>query len=178
MRIECSEIHDEAAYREMVNASVSYKELINNPGKKVKDRFRELKTYIAVCASLLLLLVIMGIMWGFETLSVAGITLMAVCIIISSYFLYHLNAFLKTIMEDKGQKVLIVDEDGIEVEKTGAQSVRLNWDNIAFMKVLKHTVVFIPKDQESRVMITAELKYRDPILNFMKENDIETKIIE
>ena len=75
MRININEKGSEAFYREVVNAAVQYRALMKQPDRKLKDNFKGLKVYGAICGVLFILCALMGIFWGFDALIIAALVI-------------------------------------------------------------------------------------------------------
>ena len=77
MTIEIREKGSKDFYEETVNVISQYRGLIKKPEMKLRDRFKTLKIYIILCAALVVMLALMGIFWGMDTLTLVGIVFLA-----------------------------------------------------------------------------------------------------
>ena len=64
MRIEIKEKGTPEFYKEVVDVSAQYLRLMKKPESKLKDTFKMLKGYIALCTVFLALVLITGFAWG------------------------------------------------------------------------------------------------------------------
>ena len=78
MTIEIREKGSKDFYEETVNVISQYRGLIKKPEMKLRDRFKTLKIYIILCAALVVMLALMGIFWGMDTLTLVGIVFLAI----------------------------------------------------------------------------------------------------
>lgn len=79
MRIEIKEKGTPEFYKEVVDVSAQYLRLMKKPESKLKDTFKMLKGYIALCTVFLALVLITGFAWGLDALTlVVAVVVLAV----------------------------------------------------------------------------------------------------
>lgn len=176
MTIEIKEKGTKEFYEEVVNVTSQYKKLINNPGMNLRNNFRSLRQYIVVCAFFLIALIVMGIMWGMDTMSVVGIVLMVIVIALCGFLLFNMRSMVGKYLADERTSVVTLDENGVELEKEGSQVVRLAWDSVAFVRVFKESVCFVSKDVAGLVLAINK-GYQQQILDYLRTNEQSVKVI-
>ena len=177
MRIEIREQGTPAFYKEVVCAMAQYMRIAKKPERKLEDTFKLLKIYIAVCGVFLVLIVLMGIFWGADGLTVLTVTILLAAIFLSAVQLNRLNQLYKSLEEDEHLSILTLDEQGVELNKEGSQLVRIAWDNVAFLRVFKESLCFFSKDVRG-IIIAVSRKYEDQIFDYLSHNNVEIKIIK
>ena len=175
MQIRVTERGSESFYRELVNIMSQYRKILQKPEGKLLDMFKVVKTYIGIAIAFLVLLVLMAIFWGGDLLTYVAIFMMVAIIAYSIYLLYNLNALYKTYMNDSGDSILTLDEDGIELDKENSTKVRLSWDKIAFARVYNESITFIPKNITTYIICITR-KYEDEIVKYLVENKSDFRI--
>jgi len=176
MRISINEKGSEAFYREVVNAAVQYRALMKQPDRKLKDYFKGLKVYGAICGVLFVLCALMGIFWGFDALIIAALVISFLALFASVRYYMSMKKMLDAYLADERTSVLVLDEAGIELDKEDGQVLRMAWGNVAFVRTFEESVCFI-SDQPIGFMISCLRKYQPEIYAYLKENQIELKII-
>ena len=59
-----------------------------------------------------------------------------------------------------------------EIEKTGAQAVRLAWDNVAFVRKFEEAICFFSKEV-TRIVIAVPAEHEQEIYDYMDDNSID-----
>ena len=177
MRIEVKEKGTKEFYEEVVNASSQYRSLIKNPDAKLRNTIKSFKIDLILCAVFLILLVVIGALWGFDTLTVIGIVLLVVVAIFCGAFLNNMNKAVKRYLEDQCTSVVTLDESGVELSKEGSNVIRLAWDNVAFVRVFKESVCFLSKDMTS-IMLAVNIAHKQEILDYIRTSNVPVQIIE
>ncbi len=177
MRIEIKGGRTRAFCQQAVNVFHQYPNLMKHPQGKLKNYFRSLQRYVTICTALLVILGAMCIFWGPDALTITAMVLMALLIVLSSAFLFRLNQLCRQMMEDHRRTVLTLDEEGVELEKEGAQRVRLAWSAIAFVRVFSEALCFIPGDSTGLVMAVSR-DYQEEILAYLREHNPDLPVIQ
>ena len=89
LRIEVKEKGTRAFYKEVVSVTYQYLRLMKKPERKLRDSFKELTVYIAICAVFLALLAVMGFAWGFD-----GLTIIAMAVMLAGLIIVPVVSFL------------------------------------------------------------------------------------
>ena len=62
---------------------------------------------------------------------------------------------------------------GAAVEKDGKETVRIRWKDVAFVRKFKETIGIIASDEKG--IITANRRYEEEIMKFLRENVPEVR---
>lgn len=173
MRIEMQGQGSESFYKEVVSIAAQYKSLMNRPQAPLPDIFTQLKRYIAICAALTVFLGIIAVMYGLDTIGIIALVLNAALIVFCVYRMISLNRFLDEIRSDRRKTVLVLDMSGAAVEKDGKETVRIRWKDVAFVRKFKETIGIIASDEKG--IITANRRYEEEIMKFLRENVPEVR---
>ena len=146
------------------------------PDMKLRNQFRLLKLYIIICAVFLAALVLMGAFWGVDTMMIVGIVLMVIVIAFCWAFLKNMNLMVNRYLADQSMSILTLDDAGIELNKEGAQLIRLAWDNVAFVRVFQESVCFFAKGVRGLV-IGVNRSREQEVLEYLSSNKINVRII-
>ena len=175
MKIEINEKGSEAFYKEVVNISGQYRYLLQNRNYKLKDYFKQFTRLLIAGSIVLVLLIIMCLAWGFRTLDYVVIAFLALTMLMCAFYVLSLNRYLKTLMTEAGEASVTLDEDGIELNKKGAQVFRNSWSNTECVVAGKEAVAFLPK-MKTGMIICIEKKFEEAILGWLKENRAEIEV--
>lgn len=175
MRIEMEGRGSDSFYKEVINVASEYRNIINKPESPLTDTFVQMRRNIIICAVLSVFLGGLTVMYGGSTLSVVALVLNAVLIVFSVARLIGMNRSLAEMRSDNRKTALILDENGVAVEKDGTETVRIAWDNVAFVKKFPESIGFFASAGAG--VITANRRYEKEILKFMKENKPLKRII-
>ena len=173
MRIEMQGQGSESFYKEVVSIAAQYKSLMNRPQAPLPDIVTQLKLYIAICAALTVCLVIITVMYGADTIGIIALVLNAALIVFCVYRMISLNRFLDEIRSDRRKTVLVLDMSGAAVEKDGKETGRIRWKDVAFVRKFKETIGIIASDEKG--IITANRRYEEEIMKFLRENVPEVR---
>ncbi len=123
-----------------------------------------------------LLLVIMGIAWGFSALDYALIAVLALTGVLCGLYLANLHKMLKSFLQDDRHSVITLDVQGVELEKEGSQTVRLAWSNVGFVRLFSHAFCFFPADS-SGFLISVDRRYEWELLEYLTANHPDLRIV-
>ncbi len=177
MRIEIREPGSEAFYRETVNAACQYRALLKKPTRRLKDMFQSLRGNIILCGALLILMSALTALDGWDALRSAALVLLAVDVAFSALYLRNLRQMLRTLMNDRRSSVLTLDDEGVELDKEGAQRIRAAWDNVAFARVFRESICFVTKDGGGFVLSVSR-RYEKELLAYLRDQRSGLTIIE
>ena len=176
MVIDIKEKGTREFYEELVNITSQYRSLIKKPDMKLRNQFRLLKLYIIICAVFLAALVLMGAFWGVDTMMIVGIVLMVIVIAFCWAFLKNMNLMVNRYLADQSTSILTLDENGVELDKGGSGTVRLAWENVAFVRAFDESVVFLAKDVMGFV-IGINRGHKQEILGYLKDSGTSVTVL-
>lgn len=100
------------------------------------------------------------------------------------FFIYILWGFIriewmiKEGNKTKGKRVITIDKEGITATVSGLnQSLSTKWDSIDYLLIGPNTLIFLPKNKEI-IPISLSIIYKDEVLEGLKKEKVEIKIIE
>ncbi len=179
LKIVVTEPGSEAFYRELVNIMAQYRQLLKKPERKLRDMFKSFRSNMIamiVIAAIALLVCVLSFMW--QDLTASSIVLLAMALALIFLYAYNLknyNKAVKRFIDEHRVTTVTLDAQGIE-NKTDRQTVRLAWDNVAFVRVFKESVGFLSSNGAGMVM-TIDRKYESTILDWMKANKPAVRIV-
>lgn len=176
MKIEIKEKGSEAFYRETVNVMSQYRALIKNPEGKLRDNFKLLRSYLVICGILLAILAVMAAVWRADGTMIAAMVLLAAAAVLSAMYLANLQKLLKALMEASPGSTLLLDGEGVELDKPGSQVVRLAWDNVLFVRVFQESVCFAAKNSTGFI-ISVDRRYESEVVGWLESNKTGVALI-
>ena len=177
MRIEVKEKASKEFYEEVVNAMTQYRKLLKNPAAKLTNNFKTYRTSLLVLGVLFVLDLVMGFMWTFDTLTTVSLVVVALAALLCFVYLNNMNKLVNNYLSDTRTSVVTLDENGVELNKTGSQVVRLGWDNVAFVRAFKESTCFVAKDLAGLVIAVNNL-HKDELLGYIRDNNIDVRVVE
>lgn len=172
MRIEINGGGSDAYYREICNVMFEAKRYKKKPNKKYVDTVKRTKRLMIVMAVVEVLYIAMGVAWGFDPIMYVLIGILGFLIVIYIFMYRNMMRYYRTLIAEKGSSVFTLDERGVELERIGSQTVRLAWDNIAFVRVFRSSMLFFSK-AEPMVVIALDDAHMGPVVEYLKEHDFE-----
>ena len=176
MTIEVKEKGTKQFYKEVVNIMTQYRQLLYRPEDKLKDNFTR---YIFLTAAMVLLFamnVYGGITGSFNATKILVAVFSAVAAAATLMVLFRMMKTVNGFLADDRPSVVTLDENGVGIEKTGSQAVRLAWDNVAFVRTFAESTTFFSKDL-SGIVLSVMNTYRKEIQDYIKDNGIDVKVI-
>ena len=177
MTIEINEKGSKAFYTEIVNVLAQYRFILRKQNYKLKDYFKQYKKLAAAGLIILVILALMMIFWGANTLDIVAASVLSLTVIICFFYLISLNRILKSLLNDSRSSVLTLDENGVELQKGDSQTVRIGWRNIAVIAAYKESLNFISADQTG-IVISVDRRYASDIIGWLKDKQIQVEILE
>lgn len=177
MTIEIKEKGSRKFYKEVVNIVTQYRQLLYAPGEKLKDNFAHYIFMTIAMAAIFLIFLIGGIRGSFNTMGILAMVFAAVAAVATLIFLFRMNKMVNEYLADDRPSVVTLDEDGVEIAKAGAQTVRLAWDNVAFVRSFKESTSFFSRDL-SGIVLSVTNDYKKEIMDFVKNSGLDIKVVK
>lgn len=177
MTIEIKEKGTRSFYREVVNILTQYRQLLYAPGEKLRDNFMRTIMLTLAMAAILVMFLYGGITQGFSTSKVLAMVFSGLATVTTLIYLFRLEKMVNGYLADDHPSVVTIDESGVGIEKVGSQNVRLAWENVAFVRSFKESTSFFSGDL-SGIVLSVTNDYRKEILNYIKNNGIDVKVIK
>ena len=164
-----------AQAKEIVNILLQSNKIKNNPDRKITDYFKFLPCSIVFCVLILILCYLeLNIKESFLIHSLAGLTLIT---LIFGVYLYIFTLHLYRNLFKNNKKIkLTIDEEGLDYNEEENKKIKLTWKTIAFVRIFKECICFFNNDYPVMV-IFAEIKYAEEILNIINDNKIDVRVI-
>ena len=176
MTIEVKEKGSRQFYKEVVNILTQYRQLLYRPEDKLRDNFTR---YILLTIAMVLICAMSiygGINSSFNAMKILTAVFAGVAAAATAVILVRMNKTVDDYLADDRPSVVTLDENGVEIEKTGAQAVRLAWDNVAFVRTFVESTSFFSKDL-SGIVLSVDNNYRKEIMDYIKSNNIDVKVV-
>ena len=125
---------------------------------------------------LAVLIAAMNIAWGWDTLGTVALVALIIVAIFSAALWKRLNGLQKNMMDDPRTSVFTMDEKGVELNKGDSQTVRMSWDNLAFVRIFDESISFFTKDGMGFI-ITVNRRYAKEILEYLQAERPDVKIV-
>ncbi len=176
MRIEIKEKGSRQFYKETVNVLSQYRQLLYKPEDKLRDNFTRYIFLTIAMALFFLINLYGGITGGFRAMNTLACVFAAGAAVATFLVLIRMRKMVDGYIADDRPSVVTLDENGVEIEKTGSQAIRLAWDNVAFVRSFAESTCFFSKDL-SGIVLSVNNNYRKEMLDYIKNNGIEVKVV-
>lgn len=176
MTIEIKEKGTRQFYKEVVNILTQYRQLLYRPEDKLKNNFTRY-IFLTIAMVLICLMSIYGGITGSFTVTKILTAVFAGVASAATVVIYlRMNRMVNGYLADDRPSVVTLDENGVGIEKTGAETVRLAWDNVAFVRSFAESTSFFSKDL-SGIVLSVTNDHRKEIMDYIKTNNIEVKVV-
>ncbi len=176
MTIEVKEKGSRQFYKEVVNIVTQYRQLLYRPEDKLRDNFTRYILLTIAMALICAMSIYGGINSSFNAMKILTAVFAGVAAAATAVILVRMNKTVDDYLADDRPSVVTLDENGVEIEKTGAQAVRLAWDNVAFVRTFVESTSFFSKDLSGTVL-SVNNNYRKEIMDYIKSNNIDVKVV-
>ncbi|MBP5225733.1 MAG: hypothetical protein J6Z38_09190 [Lachnospiraceae bacterium] len=176
MVIEIREKGSEAFYTETMNATYQYRDLLKDPERKLRNIYKQLLIYLILCTVFAVLLIVFGILWGFDALMIVAASMMVILLIFCIRYYYAMIVLKNRMRDDRRTSIVTLDESGVELNKEDQQVVRIGWENVAFVRAFDEAVCFFAKDVAGFVIAVTK-EHRDKIFGYIRESQPEVRLI-
>lgn len=176
MTIEVKEKGSRQFYKEVVNILTQYRQLLYRPEDKLRDNFTRYILLTIAMALICAMSIYGGINSSFNAMKILTAVFAGVAAAATAVILVRMNKTVDDYLADDRPSVVTLDENGVEIEKTGAQAVRLAWDNVAFVRTFVESTSFFSKDL-SGIVLSVDNNYRKEIMDYIKSNNIDVKVV-
>ena len=176
MTIEIKEKGSRQFYKEFVNILTQYRQLLYRPEDKLKDNFTR---YIFLTIAMVLICLMSlygGITGSFTVTKILTAVFAGVAAAATAVNIFRMKKMVDGYLADDRPSIVTLDENGVEIEKTGSQAVRLAWDNVAFVRSFVESTSFFSKDL-SGIVLSVTNDYRKEIMEYIKSNNIDVKVV-
>ena len=175
MRIEIIDNDKKEYYDEVLYVSSHYKRFLNNPTRKAKGEAQNTIVWTIITTVILIVFLIMY----FTTKSMNNLYIAGLYMLILAYALYYLSLVNKRIdlmMNSDLKKSVEINNQYVEYED-GKQSLKINWDEIAYVMIQKYSICFIPKSPTS-LFVTISRLYQDQVLKAVEQAGKSSLVID
>ena len=176
MTIEVKEKGSRQFYKEVVNIVTQYRQLLYRPEDKLRDNFTRYILLTIAMALICAMSIYGGINSSFNAMKILTAVFAGVAAAATAVILVRMNKTVDDYLADDRPSVVTLDENGVEIEKTGAQAVRLAWDNVAFVRTFVESTSFFSKDL-SGIVLSVDNNYRKETMDYIKSNNIDVKVV-
>ena len=176
MKIEITE-RSEAFCRETVNVLAQYKSLVKEPEKGLRDHFKDYRMYAVISAVCLVVLAVLVSRGGSSGIMKLALALLVIDLAGCLYLLSNLQKLQKSLRDDRRPSVLTLDERGAEICREGNQPVRLDWPDVAFIRLFSEALCFIPKSTKGSVISVSRV-YSKEVLDYLDAESIDVTVIK
>ena len=154
MTIDVEKKNSVSGCKEALNITSQYAALVRHHTMKLKDRFREriICIYISIFVLVALLLATF-LFWKVSTLTIIAAVVLGLAAVLGVWIHLAMKRMIRQYMEDKSKRQISLDEGGIEIRRDGAALVRLEWSNVAALRLFDETFCVIPKMVSGPAMI-------------------------
>ena len=177
MRIESKEKGSKNFYRECVNVLVQYRSLLKKPDAKLKDYFRLMRNYLILLGVFLVVIVVMNVMWGFDSLGFVAIAVLAVVMLLTGVYLRNMNKILRDMQANYCPSVLTLDEKGVFLARENGENVSMLWENIAFIRGFRESVGFLVGNATG-ISLFSNIEHKETIYAYVREHGIDVTVID
>lgn len=163
-------------YTETVNIIGQYVKLLRKPDAKLKDMFKQYRSYRAALALLLFVLGIEFILLEPDRMMyfAAGIDILAELLL--TVVLWNMNKKKEDLMADKSERTVEINELSVTYTVQGKEPFTIEWKDMAFVRIFDETVAFFPSDK-SRKLIVISSDNADALTAYMNDSGIDARII-
>ena len=176
MTIEIKEKGTKQFYKEVVNVITQYRQLLYRPNDKLKDNFTRYIFLIIAMVLLFLMNLYGGINGTFNVMKILVMVFSAIAAVATAFVYLRMKKMVDGYLADDRPSVVTIDESGIGIEKTGAQAVKLAWDNVAFVRSFIESTCFFSKDL-SGIVLSVNNDHRKELMDYIRDNNIEVTVI-
>ena len=176
MTIEVNEKGSKAFYKEVVNVLSQYAMFLSKPEADLPNAFGSNLRQALLMTAMFIIMLLIGLRNRFSTVIIICLVASGLAAILTLVYLQRMNRQVNNFLADDRKSVVTLDESGVELDKEGSQIVRLGWDNVALVRAFKESVCFFANDT-SGVVIAVNGKYKQVIFDYLKNADINVKVI-
>ena len=176
MTIEVTEKGSKEFYKEFVNILTQYRQLLYKPQDKLRNNYSKNIFLTVAMVALFGLSLYGGINDSFNVMKILVMVLSTVAVVFTIMYLLRMNKAVNEYMNDDRPSVVTLDDNGVEIEKSGSQAIRLAWDNVAFVRVFNESTCFFSKDLNG-IVLAVNNKYKNELLDYIKDNNIQVLVV-
>lgn len=177
MTIEITKKGTREFYKEVVNVTSQYRQLLVKPDGKLSDNFKKNILLTVAMAIFFVTDLYIGITSGFRMGIILPMVLAVMASVAMIIYLKRLNDMVNGYLEDDRPATVTLDDEGVEIARKDAQAIRLAWDNVAFVRVFGESTCFFSKDL-SGIVLAVTNDHRKEIMEYLKENDHGVRVIK
>lgn len=163
-------------YKEVVNVTSQYRQLLKKPEAKLNDNFKSYVIMMAAMAILFATQLVNGISNGFSALIGAALAASFMAFVVLFIYRRNMNKMVDAYLSDDRASTVTLDENGVELNKDGSQIIRVGWDEVALVRSFKESTCFIAKNVSGLVIAVTNL-YKDDIMKYLEDNNVDVRIV-
>lgn len=177
MTIEIKEKGTKEFYKEVVNVTSQYRQLLKKPEAKLNDNFKSYTIMMVAMAILFATQLVNGISGGFNALIGAALAATFIAFIVLFIIRRNMKKMVDAYLNDDRASTVTLDENGVELNKGGTQIMRVGWGEVALVRSFKESTCFIAKNITGLVIAVTNT-YKDDIMKYLENNDVDVRLLK
>ena len=158
MTIEVKEKGSRQFYKEVVNILTQYRQLLYRPEDKLRDNFTRYILLTIAMALICAMSIYGGINGSFNVMKILTAVFAGVAAVATAVILVRMKKVVDGYLADDRPSVVTLDE------------------NVAFVRTFVESTSFFSKDL-SGVVLSVDNNYRKEIMDYIKSNNIDVKVV-
>lgn len=152
--------------KETVNALTHYNSMIKNPNTKNRNTYGHYLALFIIYLILSLITLGLSFILNFEVFCIILLVVCLVALLFSGFIFFYLKHVASSLLKNRGDMILAVDEKGLELAKANHQVNRYGWDQIALVKLFSYSVVVYTQDKS---VVSFSIEFKNQILSAFQE---------
>ncbi|WP_405320664.1 hypothetical protein [Methanobrevibacter thaueri] len=170
IEIEIDKIGSNDYYSEVLAVMSNYSKLVKNPRQKIRGLNSQAIILTGIALAFLVIFAVLYLMSPGTSMYLYVILLFSVAFILGIFYIFMVNRRISKFKNNDSSKKLIIEDEYVEMH-IGDEQSRLNFKDMQWILLNKHSLTFIPKN-EGTTLIAVEIKYKNQVIDNIKEKQI------
>ncbi len=170
MEIEIDKIGSDNYYGEVLAVISNYSKLVKNPRQKIRGLNSQAILLTGISLAFLVVFAALYLMSPCSSLYLYVIIIFSIALILGMIYIFLVNRRISKFKNNDSAKKLIIEDEYVEMH-IGDEQSRLDFKDMQWIILNKHSITFIPKN-EGATLIAVEIKYKNQVIGNIKEKQI------
>ena len=170
MEIEIDKIGSDDYYGEVLAVMSDYSKLVKNPRQKIRGLNSQAILLTGISLVFLVIFAALYLMSPGASLYLYVIIIFSIALILGIIYIFLVNRRISKFKNNDSTKKLVIEDEYVEMH-IGDEQSRLDFKDMQWIILNKHSITFIPKN-EGATLIAVEIKYKNQVIGNIKEKQI------
>ena len=170
MEIKIDKIGSNDYYSEVLAVMSNYSKIVKNPRQKIRGLKSQAILLTGIALAFLVIFAALYLMSPGTSMYLYVIIIFSIALVLGIIYIFLINRRISKFKNNDSSKKLIIEDEYVEMH-IGDEQSRLDFKDMQWIILNKHSITFIPKNEDA-TLIAVEIRYKNQVIDNIKEKQI------